>query len=68
MAKHFQGVEAAALLEVLGTHQLIAVHIHHLQAKGPDTMALLMPLLYRQDLRVKSFMNIEMMIRRDNEM
>lgn len=64
--RHFQGVAAEALQELLVTHLLIAVPRHRQQVEGSGMVRLTL-LLYHQDRRVKSFMNIEMLIRRENE-
>ena len=64
---HIQGVAVAALQEALHTHLRIAAHSHHQQVEGFDMMDRPTSLRYLRGRRVKLFMNIEAMIRCEDE-
>ena len=50
---HIQGVEVAALQEVLHTHRRIAARSHHQQVEGFDMMDRPTSLCYHRGRRVK---------------
>lgn len=63
MEMHIQEAVVGVLEEVLVTHHPIIAHRRRRSVGVIDIMVFLMPLHYPQDLQVKSFTNIEMMIR-----
>ena len=63
MEKHIQEAVVGVLEEVQVTHHPIIAHRRRRNVGVIDIMVFLMPLHYPQDLQVKSFTNIEMMIR-----